>query len=203
MRRIMLSALLTPVLFAGFAQPASAQIETYLFDKPHTQIMFFVDHLGFAKSSGKFLDYTGKILWDKGEPEKSSVEVTIPLKSLDMGDQTWNEHTLAKLFQADQYPDMVFKSTAIQKTSDKTANITGDLTLHGVTKPVVLAATFNNAGKHPMMDRQEAGFSATAHLKRSEFGMNEALPMIGDDVEIRIEVEAYQEDKTAAGAENK
>jgi polyisoprenoid-binding protein YceI len=203
MRRI-LPLSLGLVALAGFSHSASAQIEKYLFDKPHTQIIFFVDHLGFAKSSGKFLDYTGEIQWDKGEPEKSSVNATIQVNSLDMGDKTWNEHLLAdKFFDAAKFPTMTFKSTSIQKTGEKTANITGDLTLHGVTKPVVLATTFNNAGKHPMMDRMEAGFSATAHLKRSDFGMSQYVPMVGDDIDIRIEVEAYKEDKTAAGTENK
>jgi polyisoprenoid-binding protein YceI len=195
-----------PALFAFTcltAAPAHAEIEKYLFDKPHTQILFFVQHMGFAKSSGEFLDYSGEILWDKAEPEKSSVTVTIPLKSLDMGDTVWNEHTLTKLFEAEKYPDMTFRSTKIEKTGDKTANITGDLTLHGVTKPVVLTATLAGEGKHPMKSVNAAGFAATTNIKRSEFGMNEGIPMVGDDVEIRIEVEAYQEDKTAEGNQNK
>ncbi len=200
MRRIL------PALFAftclTAAAPAHAEIEKYLFDKPHTQVIFFVDHMGYAKSSGKFLDYAGEILWDKAEPEKSSVSVTIPLKSLDMGDQTWNKHTLTKLLYAEQFPDMTFKSTKVEKTGEKTGNITGDLTLHGVTKPVVLTATFNKAEKHPMMDRQEAGFSATASIKRSDFGLTDFIPMVGDDVEIHLEVEAYKEDKTAEGTKN-
>lgn len=202
MRRLLLSTVAVSTL-VGFTVPASAATEKYLFDKPHTQIIFFVDHLGFAKSSGKFLDYSGDIMWDKAEPEKSSVEVTIPLNSLDMGDATWNEHTLSKLLHADQFPDMTFKSTKIEKTGEKTGNITGDLTLHGVTKPVVLAAVFNNAGKHPMMDRQEAGFSATTTIKRSDFGLSDFVPMVGDDVSIMIEVEAYKEDKTTQGTSNK
>lgn len=188
---------------AGAAEPAS-QIEKYLVDKPHTQIIFFADHLGFTKSSGKFLDYSGEIEWNKADPEKSSVNVTIQVASLDMGDKTWDEHLESdKFFDAAKYPTMVFKSTSIHKTGDKTADITGDLTLHGVTKPVVLSARLNNEGKHPMMDRMEAGFSATAHLKRSDFGMSTYVPMIGDDVELRLEVEAYKADPTKQGTGNK
>lgn len=202
MRRIL------PVLFgialtAGISGTAQAEVEKYLLDKPHTQIIFFVDHLGFAKSSGKFLDYAGEIMWDKAEPEKSTVNVTIQTASLDMGDKTWNEHMSAeKYFNVAKFPTMTFKSARIEKTGDNTANITGDLTLLGVTKPVVLAAKFNKAEKHPFMDRMEAGWSATASIKRSEFGMTESVPMVGDDVEIRLEVEAYKEDPTAAGTGN-
>lgn len=201
MRRLLLASVALATL-SGFSMSASAAPEKYLFDKPHTQIIFFVDHLGFAKSSGKFLDYTGHIMFDQQEPEKSSVEVTIPLSSLDMGDKVWNEHTLDKLLHADKNPNMVFKSTKIEKTGEKTGNITGDLTLGGVTKPVVLATTFNSAGKHPMMDRMEAGFSGTTTIKRSEFGLGENVPMIGDDIEIRIEVEAYKEDLAKEGVNN-
>lgn len=200
MRRFMTVLMASAVLFPAVAK---AEVETFKFDKPHTQIIFFVDHMGFAKSSGKFLDYDGAINWDKGDVTKSSVEVTIPVSSLEMGDKTWNEHTLGeKLFDAAKYPTMTFKSTSVKQTGDKTADVTGDLTLHGVTKPVTLAVTYNNTGKHPMMPRMETGFSATANIKRSEFGMTENIPMIGDDVEIRIEVEAYRDLKEGEGAPN-
>ena len=97
---------------------------------------------------------------------------------------------------------MTFKSTKVETTGEHTANITGDLTLHGVTKPVTLAVTHNKSGKHPFMDRMETGFSATGTIKRSDFGMTEAVPMVSDEVEIRIEVEAYKEDKAAEGTAN-
>lgn len=203
MRRI-LPVLLASVALAGFSAPASAEIEKYLLDKPHTQVMFFVDHLGFAKSSGKFLDYTGEIMLDSGNPAASSVDVTIQTVSIEMGDKTWNEHLSAeKWFNVATYPTMTFKSTKVEVSGEHTANVTGDLTLHGVTKLVTLAVTHNKSGKHPFMNRMETGFSATATIKRSEFGMTEAVPMVGDDVEIRIEAEAYKDDPAAAGVDNK
>ena len=199
-----LSLAIPAFILATLPLTAKADIEKYLLDKPHTQVIFFINHLGFTNSSGKFLDYTGEILWDKAQPEKSNVNVTIQTASLDMGDATWNEHVESdKFLDAAKYPTMTFKSTSIKRTGDKTANITGDLTLHGVTKPVVLAAQLNGDAKHPMMNRMDAGFSATAKLKRSDFGMSTYVPMIGDDVEIRLEVEAYKEDKEAAGVGNK
>ncbi|HRC26365.1 MAG TPA: YceI family protein [Alphaproteobacteria bacterium] len=189
--------------FALISRPALAQPEKYLLDKPHTQILFSVDHLGYARSFGKFLDYSGFIQWDQISPETSRVEITIPTASLDMGEALWNEHLSAeKYFDVARYPTMTFKSTKIIKTGENTADLLGDLTLRGVTKPVVLKTRFNKAGKHPFIDRMEAGFSATASLKRSDFGMTEAIPFVSDDVAIQIEVEAYREDPHAQGTKN-
>lgn len=197
---VLLTALLT---MAGFTAQAKATAEKYVLDKPHTQITFSVNHLGFSNSIGKFTDYTGFVLLDETDPKNSSVEATIQTASLDLDDEKWNEHMKGKdFFDVAQYPAMTFKSTAVEITGEHTANVTGDLTLHGVTKPVVLAVVHNKSGKHPMADKMGAGFSATAKIKRSDFGMGYGVPMVGDDVDIRIEVEAYQEDKTAGGVEN-
>jgi polyisoprenoid-binding protein YceI len=203
MRYRFLQAVLAMVVFLSFSAPARAQVETYLLDKPHTQVIFSVNHLGFSNSYGKFLDYDGKIIFDRGTPEKSHVEVTIQTASLDMGDEKWDAHMKnADFFNVEKFPVMTFKSTGIELTGENTADITGDLTILGVTKPVVLATVFKNAGKHPMMDRWGAGFSATATVKRSDFGMSYGVPMVGDEVNIIIEVEAYRDDPAAGGTNN-
>lgn len=195
MRRI--SYFVLPALAAAtmFAVPAQAEPQRFVLDKPHTQVMFSVSHMGFSNSYGKFLDYEGVVNLDTAAPEKSNVDVTIKTASLDMGDQTWDEHMKAKdMFNVEQFPTMTFKSTKVEKTGDKTANVTGDLTLLGVTKPVTLAVTQNGMGKHPMKNIDATGFSATAKIKRSDFGMTKGIPMVGDDVNIIIEVEAYGEE---------
>ncbi|MCC7304689.1 MAG: polyisoprenoid-binding protein [Alphaproteobacteria bacterium] len=200
MRRF-LAAFLGLFVFAT-AGAAQAQ-QAFLLDKPHTQILFFVDHLGFSKSSGEFLDYEGTIQFNEAEPAKSSVDVTIKTDSLDMGDATWDEHMkAAKYFNVAQFPTMTFKSTNVEVTGEKAANITGDLTLLGVTKPVTLAVVQHNMGKHPMSGKAATGFSATGKLKRSDFGMSEGIPFVGDEVEIRIEAEAVAADPTAEGPGN-
>lgn len=184
---------LSALMFFAVA-PAQAETLTYKLDKPHTQVVFAVNHLGFSNSIGKFLDYDGTITYDKAAVENSSVAVTIKTASVDLADQKWNDHMKNKdFFNVEQFPEMTFKSTKIERTGENTANITGDLTLLGVTKPVVLAAVLNQEGKHPMSGKAGIGVSATAKIKRSEFGMNYGLPMVGDDVDIRIEVEAYEE----------
>lgn len=186
-----------------FPAPVQAQIERYDFDKAHTQILFFVNHLGFSNSQGEFHDYDGAFVFDRGEPEKSSVEVTIQTASIDMDDEKWDAHMKsADFFDVEKFSAMTFKSTGVEVTGENTANITGDLTLLGVSKPVVLAVTHNKSGKHPFGDKFVAGFSANAVIKRSDFGMNYGLPMVGDEVQIRIEVEGVRADQEGEGTGN-
>jgi polyisoprenoid-binding protein YceI len=178
---------------------ARAEIENYEFDTVHSQIIFFVSHLGFSISEGEFLDFDGLITFNRDEPEKSSVNVTIDTASIDMDDEKWNDHMKNEdFFNVEKYPHMTFKSTDIEVTGEKTAKITGDLTILETTKPVTLDVTFNKAGKHPFGDKYAAGWSATTSIKRSDFGMNYGLPNVGDDVEIRIEVEAVRKDASAS-----
>ena len=167
--------------------------EHYTFDKAHTQILFFVNHLGFSNSQGEFHDYDGHFVFDREHPEKSSVDVTIKTASIDMDSEKWNEHmTSPDFFNSEAFPDMTFKSTSIKVTGEKTADITGDLTLLGVTKPVVLKTTYNKSDKHPFSGKFVSGFSAKTNIKRSDFGMAYGLPGVGDEVDIRIEVEGYR-----------
>ncbi|HBR69527.1 MAG TPA: hypothetical protein DEA55_09155 [Rhodospirillaceae bacterium] len=203
MRRIALFTTMMMFL-TGFSGAAQAQIEQYTFDKAHTQILFFVDHLGFSKSHGEFLNFDGGFTFDRGEPAKSNVEITIKTASIDMNDQKWNDHMKnADFFNVEKFPNMTFKSTGIEVTGENTANITGDLTILETTKPVVLAVTHNKSGKHAFGEKFMAGFSATTNIKRSDFGMTYGLPMVGDDVEIRIQVEGERVEAGGEGLGNK
>lgn len=191
------------VLASGVAfSTAQAAPLAFTLESPHTQIVFNVNHLGFSHSYGKFTGYSGTINFDPEAPESSSVDVSIDAKSVDLNNAKWNDHVKsADILDTEKFPTITFKSTKIEVTGEKTANITGDLTLHGVTKPVVLATVFNKLDKHPMNGHTVAGFSATARFKRSDFGVNYGLPNIGDDVSIVIEVETEPAAKTeAAGA---
>ncbi|MBI1300723.1 MAG: polyisoprenoid-binding protein [Alphaproteobacteria bacterium] len=203
MKKFLMMAAVAGAVFA--AHPAIADNNThtnedaahYTFDKAHTQILFFVDHLGFSMSQGEFHDYDGHFHFNEKEPAKSDVEVVIQTASIDMDDEKWDEHMKnADFFNVEKFPTMTFKSTAIEVTSDNTANITGDMTILDVTKPVVLAVKHNKSDTHPFSGKYVSGFSATTTIKRSEFGMNYGLPGVGDDVEVRIEVEAVRTDET-------
>lgn len=176
-------------------QMAKAEVETYTLEKPHTQILFFVDHLGFSKSSGRFLDFDGKISFDREKPENSFTDVTIKTSSIEMNDLKWNEHLKgADFFNVEKFPEMVFKSTAMEITGENLGAMTGDLTILGVTKPVVLDVTFNKCDKHPFGGKYVCGFSAASSIVRSDWGMNYGLPMVSDEVELRIEVEAIRDE---------
>tara|TARA_X000001036_G_scaffold279615_1_gene259722 strand:- start:159 stop:755 length:597 start_codon:yes stop_codon:yes gene_type:complete len=197
MRKPLLTLLAISAITAPFT--AQAAVENYIIEKPHTQILFFANHLGFSHSLGKFTDHEGTLKFDTENPAQSSVEITIPTSSLTLNDEKWDAHLKnADFFNVEEHPNMTFKSTAIEVTGEKTAKITGDLTLLGVTKPVTLDTTFNHAGKHAFSGKYVAGFSATANIKRSEFGMKYGLPLIGDDVEIRLEVEAIRQEEAKA-----
>lgn len=175
--------------------PAARAAEKYTLDKPHTQVLFTVNHLGFTDSWGRFLDYDGSFTFDRVNPANSSVDVIVKTDSLDMGDAKWDEHLKsADFFDVAKFPTMAFKSTKIAVTGENTADITGDMTILGVTKPVTLKVVHHKSGVLPMDDKVfVAGFSATARLKRSDFGMTKYLPMIGDDVELHLEVQGDQE----------
>lgn len=191
MRRFLWSAAL---LFMGFSPHiAQAQVETYSFDKAHTQIFFAADHLGFTQSYGKFLEFDGGFVFDRGAPEKSSVNVVVKTASIDMDHEKWNAHLKnADFLNVEKFPEMTFKSTAIKVTGENTADITGDLTLLGVTKPLTLSTVFNKADKNPFSNAYHAGFTASGSLKRSDFGMTYGLPGVGDEVKLMINVEGIR-----------
>lgn len=183
--------------------PAQAQgVEKYTLDNPHTQIVFSVSHMGFSHSVGKFLGYDGGFTFDRANPQNSTIDVTIDTASIDLGTQKWNDHMKnADFFDVEKYPTMTFKSTGVVVTGENTADITGDLTLLGVTKPVTLNVVHNKSGPRPSGEQFVAGFSATAKIKRSDFGMNYGIGMIGDEIDIRIEVEGNQVDYKGAAKE--
>ena len=179
------------------AVPARAEMQTYNFDKLHTQVLFFVEHMGFSHSNGKFLKFDGNFKFDPANPATGSTEVTIQTDSLNMDDATWEEHLKAPdMFNVATFPTMTFKSTKVEiDAEDKNeAKMTGDLTLLGVTKPVTLDVTMNKCGEHPFNKKQTCGFDAEGTLKRSDFGMTKGIPMVGDEVKIRITVEGSVED---------
>ncbi|MEO0443917.1 MAG: YceI family protein [Pseudomonadota bacterium] len=170
---------------------ATAYSADYLFDKVHTQIFFNVSHLGFSRSTGAFTDFTGNFSFNENDFSQSKVEVTIQTDSIDLNDKAWNKHMQGtKWFDVKQYPKMTFKSRSVKKTGDKTMDVIGDLTIKGVTKPVTLAVTFNKAGE--AFGQQKAGFSATATIDRTEFGMDKSVPAVGTDILISIEVEGVK-----------
>lgn len=179
------------MFFCLAIMPLSAHAaETYKLDRPHTQIIFSVDHLGFSRSYGKFTDYDGRFTIDRQHPERDTVEVAIRTASLDMGDGAWREKlTGPDYFDSDRFPLMTFKSTDVTPTGERAAKMRGLLTLRGVTKPVVLDVHYNREGRHPFEPKYVVGFAADGVIDRAAFGMDAGEPLVGNDVAIHIEAE--------------
>jgi polyisoprenoid-binding protein YceI len=178
--------------------PNTALAGTYAIDKSHTNLSFKVSHLGFSHYTAGFDDVSGKLQFDPANPAAMTVEATIDPKSLDLNAPPagFRDQVVGKeFFDAAAFPAITFKSTKVEVTGPKTANVTGDLTLHGVTKPVTLATTFNGGYAANAFDGARIGFSAKGTLKRSDFGMAYGLPApgtnfgVGDPVEFTIETE--------------
>ncbi len=173
------------------AAPAFAEAEKYILDASHSQIVFSYNHLGYSTSWGMFSGFNGEIMFDQANPAASSVTVSFPVKTMLTGWQERFDHFMSPDFFAATEDEMVtFTSTAIEVTGEKTAKITGDLTLNEVTKSVVLDATLNLVGDHPMMAKPWAGFSATTTLVRSDFNLGQFAPYVSDEVQVQISVEA-------------
>ncbi|MGZ3297782.1 MAG: YceI family protein [Asticcacaulis sp.] len=180
--------LLTPGLAAV---PASAA-DSYHFESDHTYAMFRYSHFGLSHPTGKIMGAAGTLVIDADDPTKDVVDVTLDMNTLSSGLPVFDTTLKSKdYFDAAQFPQAAFKSTSVERTGDTTANVTGDLTLHGVTKSVVLNVTFNKKAFNPAIFKTGVGFSATGHISRRDFGVSKFEPFIDDGIDLIIEAEAY------------
>ena len=184
LRYVMLAGLL------GAAMSAQAAPVSYKLDPGHTMVLFSWSHFGFSNPVADIGLGDGTLVFDQQNPSKSTVEVTLPLSNLDTHVPALDKHLKEPdFFDADKYPTITFKSTSVQSVGGKKYKVTGDLTVHGVTKPVVLNATLNNVGPHPMTGAQAIGFNATGVLKRSDFGLGAYAPKVSDEIQLTITTE--------------
>lgn len=184
--------LLAFFLFFAFIHTSHAS-EKYIFDKKHTSILWFASHIGFSKSHGHFTDFSGYILIDEAAPEKSYVEITIDTASILTGIKKFDDHLISKDFlHSAKFPTAKFVSEKVVITGENEADIHGQFTLLGITKPLILKAKLNKIDKNPFNKKKTVGFSVTGAFDRSEYGMKYAVPMIPANVEIMIEAEAIK-----------
>lgn len=180
---------------ATLAAPAFAEAENYVLDASHSQIVFSYNHLGYSTSYGMFGGIEGEIAFDQANPAASSVQVAFPVTTMLTGWQARFDHFMSPdFFGATEDKTVSFKSTAIEVTGEKTAKITGDLTLNGVTKSVTLDAALTQAGEHPMEKKPWAGFTGTTTLLRSDYNLGMFAPYVSDEVQVMISVEAMKAD---------
>ncbi len=176
----------------------AAQAAPYAIDHAHTQVWFNVSHMGFSELTGQFRKLDGQLNFDPADMTKSSVKVSIPVDGIDMNDDKLNTHLKsADFFDAAKFPNMEFKSNKVEKVSENVLKVSGDLSIHGVTKPATLDVKINKVADHPMMKVPAVGLSASTTIKRSDFGIKYGVPAVGDDITIRIAMEAQQAAQTA------
>ena len=161
-------ALGTALLTAGQAMAADYTIDK---EGQHAFIDWKISHLGYSFIHGTFKDWSGTFSWDAAKPADSKIDVTLKTASLFSNHAERDKHIASKDFlDVSKYPEATFKSTKVVPTGDTTADVTGDLTLHGVTKPVTFKATFNGEGKDPW-GGERAGFNATTTINLNDFGI--------------------------------
>lgn len=203
------------VLIAGPAvavvAPGGPPAGVYAIDKAHTSVTFRVSHLGFSRYTARFAAVDGKLTFDPAAPAAMKVEARIDPRSLELNAPPagFHDQMMGKgFFDAVSFPAITFRSTRVQPTSASTAKVTGDFTLHGVTRPVTLDVTYNGGWPANAMDGARVGFSAHGVIKRSAFGMGAGVPApgsnmgVGDDVEVMIETE-FSSGKPLASAAKK
>ncbi len=182
------------IAVAGTALPAT---ETFVFDKSHTEVGFRIRHW-LTKVDGRFRDFEGRIELDRAKPADSKVDVTIQAASIDTGSENRDKHLrTADFFDVEKYPTITFQSTRVVPKGKDLYEVTGDLTLHGVTKTLTIPVRhtgFLNTGK-----QEKAGFELVIPINRKDFGIgwnrnaDAGGTMLGDDVEINVQVEANKE----------
>lgn len=176
---------------------AFAATETFVFDKSHSQVAFRVRHW-LTKFEGRFNEYEGKIWLDRSKPADSKVEFTIQSASIDTGNERRDNHLRsADFFEVEKYPTITFKSTKVEPKGKDLYDVTGELTMHGVTK--VLTVPVRHTGFLNLGKQEKAGFEVTIPINRKDFGItwnrtaDQGGVMLGDDVEITVLVEANKE----------
>ncbi|WP_033397296.1 YceI family protein [Arenimonas oryziterrae] len=172
--------------------------ENYALDPVHTRVAFQVSHAGFSNPVGSFSGSHGHLAFDAEDWSTATVDVTVPVTSLNLGDADWQKRILDRtFFDAKKFPEAHFVSTRVEKTGDHTGQVHGELTLHGITRPVTLAVTLNALKRHPLTLRRTVGFSATATIHRKDFGMDAWPNVVGDEIRLIIEAEAIRSDRRA------
>ncbi len=186
-RRTLLASAFALASSLAFAAPV-----TYTIDPGHTQTVFSWNHFGYSHPTANFDSIEGTITFDDADVSKSAVEVTIAIDSINSHVTKFDGHLKsADFFDAAQFPTATFKSTKVEKgAAEGTYTVTGDLTIHGVTRSVTIDAKLNARNEHPMKKVPAIGFDGTLKIKRSDFGMGKYVPNVSDEVDIRITTEA-------------
>jgi len=191
-RKIMRIFVALSCLFA--ATSVAAAPVAYTLDPAHTQVQVSWNHLQYSNPEAGFDDVSGTLMWDAQDITRSSVDVTIAVNSVHSHVAVLDEKLRsAEFLDAARYPTLRFISTRVERL-DKSGHlrVSGNLSVHGITRPVILDARLNRVGVYPMLEVPAAGFSASATIKRAEFGVGAGIPYVGDELKVRITTEALE-----------
>lgn len=178
------------VCLAGFASPAAQAADEYALDGAHTAVYFRIAHGEFSETYGRFNNVSGTMTVDAADTSKSSLQVTIKADSIDTGNTKRDDHLRAPDFlNVKQFPAITFKSTSVSGKTPGELEVQGEFTMHGVTKPITLKLKGGKVGEFPP-GVIRTGYSTHLDLKRSDFGIEKFVGMIGDEVHIAISFEA-------------
>ncbi len=195
--KILKTAQIAVVALGLMGSTSAFAAETYSFDKGHTEIRFSWDHVGMSTQSARFLDFDGTFVIDKEDPAKSSVDVSFDINSIKSTVVVFDKDLVSpKFFDAAKFPKATFKSTSVRQISKSSVEITGDLTIKGITKPVKLDAELLFMGVHPLSqyipkykDAKYTGFKAKGQVLRSDFELGAFAPLTSDRIVIEINTE--------------
>ncbi len=188
----MKAKLLALIVAATLAAPVIAA-DSYTIDARHTFPSFEINHLGFSTQRGRFDKTSGKLTLDLAA-KSGSIDVVIDANSIDTGLEELHKHLKGEdFFDTAQYPTLSFKSKSLKFNGDQLVGADGELTLHGVTKPVSLTVDAFKCAPHPMNKKPMCGANAITTIKRSEFGMSKYVPAVSDEVKIAIQIEAVKD----------
>jgi polyisoprenoid-binding protein YceI len=187
-----LLAAATLALGGGVMVQAAVSAEGWRIDEQRTAIGFKIEAVGFPTTRGRFTHYSGRILLDFDRPAKSFTSFTVDSDSVELGSKAFNDFVKsAALLDVTRFPTLSFTSTHVEKLDPRTARVTGNLTLLGVTKPLALTVTVET---EPSGKRRVVAFAATATLKRSDYGMIFGIPLIDDALEITVKTRALSDE---------
>jgi polyisoprenoid-binding protein YceI len=163
---------------------------SYQIDKQHTSVLFKINHMGMSTFVGRFNNVDASLEFNPSHMENARLSAVINIASIDVNNSDLAE-TLrgSSWFDAEKYPQAVFKTTSVELVNEARAKFSGTLTLHGISAPIVLDVVFNGGGDNMLTGRYTVGFTAVANFKRSQFGMDYLIPAVGDDVNVEVYAE--------------
>ena len=176
--------LINPKVKAGIV---NLQKGSYQIDPAHTSVLFKINHMGMSTFVGRFNELEASLEFDPAHMENAKLTALIKISSIDVNNKDLEE-TLkgSSWFEAEKYPQALFKTETVVMLNDTHAKFNGNLTLHGVTAPIVLNVVFNGAGNNMLSGKYTLGFTATTRFKRSQFGIDYLIPAIGDDIDVEV-----------------